>query len=1100
MGFQSDEPQNSQACPTPRTLRDWADGRNDPTPAENAHLSGCASCQSILDAFTHVPELGIFQRVDAMDRSDFRQEIEFRNLMRSVPARPIESTEPDLNADGNPETEEESRAATNGVFGDEHDRLTPEELQCRLPSRYKIQRLLAAGGAGMVFLGYDEQLACEVAIKVLSRDSRRDRQRFQREAKILAETRHPNIVRIFDIGTLNDSRSGGGVSRQYLVMEYVGGGTADRLSRDDRATLPGQARFQRMAQLLGDAAQGVHAIHQLDLIHRDLKPSNLLITNDGDLLKVADFGLARPISTEVTMVTQTGDVVGTPEFMSPEQVSSDQNLSLATDVYGLGATLYYLLTRTLMYQGAPAAILRQIQDATPVAPRILNPEIPVDLETICLKAIEKEPESRYVSAEELAGDLQRFAAGQPIEARPVSLPTKVLRYLRRNPSLSWAVSAASILALLLLFGSVTAAFVFGRQNRALENALEQAQHSKHAAEDALEKSIEAADQLLVSVAQSAELLPRTPGSQEVSRALLERARAYFQSFLATHAENTELTFELARAHSGLAEIAARLGEPDAVHREASAALELVEQLTRTPSPDAAKVLELKADTLINYGNFHYNAGEVKTAIEQLTRALETCDAAGVTNRADETTERGEHEVVDGTSPRIASLRGLALRGLADAEIVDGQEDSALEHLAQAAGLFEKLCRAFPDNSAYARDLALVDMSFATTAIDRGELTEGKDHLQSALRVLDSIEKDASGSLRVGELRGVIQTNLGLAERRMGNTAAAQIAYDAAIAQHRRLIELEPSVNEHQWNLVTATLNSGGPMLDQGQMEPLVRRWQSIVPVLEELILAEPDTMRYLQVKAMLQSNIAIVLRDMGKLEEAIEPLQEATKTLRQQSAKVGDSPEAYLPVALNHYELGVTLLQLGRSEEALAALDDSEKVAQDLLEDNADFVPARGHQLDVLLARFDVLESMATSSSTTLRLVAERAIELSSELVAQQPDVVDYQMELPLALINLGRVEVMEGQYAAALQTAQRAIESIESSFEFPLEGRQAMAYKNALLLRAECLDQQLQDEELDTSLRQSQEGLLRKSIELAVEHGATEAEVERFAPGNFSR
>lgn len=995
-------------CPAPTRLRDWLSDRVELDPQEMSHVNLCGRCQSLLEKISAEPELTHFSGRPQISPNNFESEPEFQALTplpfptREDAAETSNSTEVGANSTSLRDeftVEETADDRVNSTMdsaapaSEPLDTLGPTELASKLPgSRYEVQRLLATGGTGSVFLGYDSQLSREVAIKVLSRNSMRDRHRFQREAQLLADVDHPNVVRIFDFGNLASENQAPNREQQFLVMEFVGGGTARRIGNSENiVTEKGVSGFKQIAELLAQAADGLQAVHDRGLIHRDVKPSNLLVTVDQTTIKVADFGLARFSDSTATQLTRTGDLVGTPEFMSPEQVSAEQQISASTDVYSLGATLYFLATETAPFKGNPTAVIRQVADVDPVAPTILNPNLPPDLETICLKAMEKDSGNRYSDSAAFASDLRRFAAGETIEARPVSTITRTLRHLKRNPALGFAVSTAALLGFLLITGSVVSAVFIGSQNRKLVQALDDARTSETESKVALRKSIEAADQLLVSVARDTELLPNTPGSQEVSRKLLLRARAYFQSFLDTNNEDPQLLFELARAQAGLAEIAHRLGEPENVERETQAALTVLNTLPPQPPEQEFRKYALLADTLVNFGNYLYDAGDADEAIKSLTEAVDICDSA-----LNDTTSK---EFADEQLNRFQSIKALALRGLGDAEIVAGKAEQAIEHFGLSKNLFKDLIKNSPKDTRFIRDAAMVEMSLATTAIDRGELTEGKQHCLDAMELLNQVAEKDAGGLRVRELKGVVQTNLGLSERRMGNTDSAQTAYDFAIGQHKKLIELEPSVVGHKWNLVTATLNSGGPMLDRGEMEPLIERWRSILPVLDALIQAEPETMRYRQVQAMLQSNIAIVLRDIGKLEEAIEPLEAATVILAEQSERVGNSPEAYLPVALNHYELASTYIQLDRFDEALAALDDSDRVTQEIQTTHPDFTPARGHELDAKLARFTASRGSEQPVDAIIEL-AEQTHKMAVELNQQQPDVLDYRIEVAKALVN----------------------------------------------------------------------------------------------------
>jgi serine/threonine protein kinase len=927
-----------------------------------------------------------------------------------------------------------------------------EELSRRLPSgRYAVERLIASGGSGSVYLAYDHSLRREVAIKVLGSESLRDRQRFLREARMLAELQHPNVVRVFDFGSLASSDTSGGrqgflgaFGQHYIVMEYVPGGTAGLLrvgswktqQLDSRGPMATEENFdfRRTARLLATAADGLAAAHRQQLVHRDVKPGNLLLDLDWSAIKVADFGLARLAADEATQLTRSGDILGTPVFMSPEQVMAGAEITFASDIYSLGATLYQLMTGIAPYQGGPEAILRQVAESSPVAPRWINASIPTDLETICLHAMEHSPSARYPSMDEFAADLRRFARDEPIHAKPVSSATKAIRFLRRNRSLAVALGTCALLAALLTTGSVLAAVVFHNQNKQLELSAGNERSAKLAAENALKASITAADELLLAVTTETEFLPRTPGSQEVTRKLLERARDYFQSFLEVNAGNSALTYQLARAHAGLGEVAMRVGDSAALERETAAALALIE-LIPEEELNAAQRAELKADTLVVFANHLTESGEAKRAIPLLEEAIETCR---------QTLDRPVE-----TSEGLVASQATAILGLANAFTWVGKREDAIPLLRTAKAMFSDLRVARPDVPTYLRNAAACDMTMATIALDLNQAAVGKQHLIDAMEVLDQVDEGDAISLRIRELKIKVLTNLALADRRMGNNVEAKAGYEAAMAESRRLIELEPGVPSHQWNLVVAALNSGGPDMELGNLEPLVERWQATVPVIDQLIENDSGHQRYRQVKAMLQSNIAIILRDLGKLEEAIEPLQSATETLRQQALQLDNSPEAYLPVALNHYELASTWMGLERWEEVAAALDASDAIVGEILASDPAFTPARGHQLDALHTRCVLLCKTGGEMGRRIE-VAKQAVELARELNQTNPEVTEYQLELPRALNDLSLALLDSKQFARALtanEESQRLLEALGDNQE-TVSADYKSSLKNALLVQ----------------------------------------------------
>ena len=356
-----------------------------------------------------------------------------------------------------------------------------------------------------------------------------------------------------------------------------------------------------------------------------------------------------------------------------------------------------------------------------------------------------------------------------------------------------------------------------------------------------------------------------------------------------------------------------------------------------------------------------------------------------------------------------------------------------------------------------------------------------------MELLNQVDDKDAISLRIREIKVKVLTNLALAERRMGNNVEAKAGYESAIAESRRLIELEPGVANHQWNLVVASLNSGGPDMELGNLEPLVERWRATVPVLDKLISADPSNQRYRQVKAMLQSNIAIILRDMGKLEEAIAPLQMATEILRQQAKQLDDSPEAYLPVALNHYELAATFIQLKLWSEAQRELDSSDTIVREILDREPTFTPARGHMLDAMHARFQLLTNQGADAKV-LEELALNAIELAREVILSKPDVAEYLVDLPRALNDRALTLLNSNQFVAALEVSRESsllLAKIQAKQE-PIPPGLKTCKKNAILIEARSmigtLTGRASTDQLET---------LTTLLEQAAEFGSTEDELK---------
>lgn len=297
---------------------------------------------------------------------------------------------------------------------------------------YEMIRVLGRGGMGIVYLALQPSLKRHVALKmVLSAEAgSAERSRFFSEAEAVARLRHANIVQIHEIGEHE--------GRPYFTLEYVEGGSLAR-------HLGGEPQPARLsAELVETLARAVHYAHSQGVVHRDLKPANILRLLDGTP-KVTDFGLAKQLD-DASGQTQSGAVMGTPSYMAPEQASGQaRGAGPAVDVWALGAILYELLTGRPPFKGAAVLeTLRQVLEEDPAPPSHVQPNVPRDLETICLKCLHKAPQRRYGSALELADDLRRFLAGEPIRARPISLAHRIVKWSWRHPA------AASLLAAVAL--------------------------------------------------------------------------------------------------------------------------------------------------------------------------------------------------------------------------------------------------------------------------------------------------------------------------------------------------------------------------------------------------------------------------------------------------------------------------------------------------------------------------------------------------------------------------------------------------------------------------------------------------------------------------
>jgi WD40 repeat protein/tRNA A-37 threonylcarbamoyl transferase component Bud32 len=384
------------------------------------HLENCPGCESTAsrldmqaDHFLKRLRRAVHDRVGDASKAQESSEV------RTTPASDAPQMAPDATIEGAP------------VSGSE--RSVGDSIP-RTPPGYTIVKELGRGGMSVVYQARQKRPDRTVALKMLlygAYASTEKRIRLLAEAEAVARLQHPGIVPVYEVAEHE------GVP--FLVLEYVPGGNLAQ--KINGRPLPAR----QAAEIVVVLARAIAHAHQEGIIHRDLKPANVLLTTGGQP-RISDFGLAKQEQAELTA---SGDVLGTPSYMAPEQARGSVRLvGPATDIYALGAILYELLTGRPPFLAATVLeTLEQVCAREPISPRRLNPKIPRDIDTICLKCLEKDRARRYASAQELAEDLKRFVDGRPVVARPVSAFNKAFRWCQRNPG--WTAMAATLTGLLV---------------------------------------------------------------------------------------------------------------------------------------------------------------------------------------------------------------------------------------------------------------------------------------------------------------------------------------------------------------------------------------------------------------------------------------------------------------------------------------------------------------------------------------------------------------------------------------------------------------------------------------------------------------------------
>ena len=550
-------------------------------------------------------------------------------------------------------------------------RRAPDTGTPRLPkdlAGYELLEEIGRGGMGVVVRARDPRLDRPVALKIIlagAYSGKEAREGLLAEARVTARLTHPHIVQIHEVGEEN------GIP--FMALELVEGGTLAR----EVAGQPLAPR--RAAELVEVIARAVAYAHSRGVVHRDLKPANVLLAADGP--KVADFGVAVVLDPETS--ARTGLLAGTPSYMAPEQARGAKHIGPLADVYALGAILYECLTIRPPFKAAtPLETLDLVRSRPPVPPADLQPGVPRDLNTICLKCLEKEPARRYASAEALADDLGRFLRGEPIVARPVGRVERLWRWVRRNPR------DAGLIAALLTVVAVGFAGVFSQWRRA-EGLYDESEGRRVEVErlygESEKRKTEAENAKAAEEAKSAELqkaidntvyLVNTIDLDElfnlrmlpVRKELLEPALKANREFLRQHGNDVEREPEAVAAHFRVA-ILMRLmttsAAPPEVHEEAlrigKEALERQKKFVEV----RRDVIQYKRDLAASY----HNVGWLTHRLDRSEEAVSYLNAA---RRIREDLSRDQSENLDYQSELAGVLNDLGLAWYRVAELKEAR--------------------------------------------------------------------------------------------------------------------------------------------------------------------------------------------------------------------------------------------------------------------------------------------------------------------------------------------------------------------------------------------------------------------------------------------
>jgi serine/threonine protein kinase len=703
---------------------------------------------------------------------------------------------------------------------------------------YELLEPIAKGGMGIVYKARQRNLNRIVALKMILAGqfaNQEDINRFYAEAEAAAALSHPNIVAIHEIGEV--------AGQHFFSMDFIEGKSLSGLIQENPVSP------RRAAELMITIAETMQFAHDSGVVHRDLKPANVLLDKRQRPL-VTDFGLAKQVSNQSQM-TMAGSILGTPSYMPPEQAAGrlDQ-VGTWSDLYSLGAILYELLTGRPPFRAAsPFETIRQVLEMEPLSPRLLNPQVPKDLETICLKCLQKERARRYGSAQELAEELKRFLRGEPIHARPISNIARFWRLCKRYPLTSSAIAAT---VMLLIAVPIITSVAYVR----ISGALAQEKAAKALAEQKKAEAIrkhrktkQAINDLFTFVSENT--LLNKPGMQTVRRELLNKARAHYEDLSRDSEDDPELAIDLADAHFRLGNVAIALGSLDDAKRPLGDARQIQERLLAANSnnPDLLEALSytvaLLGQVAVKKGDYEGASRDYSETIKIRTRLVAAAPEneeyqrllaaaymnAGLTtfniaqiNPDDDKFEshmsQARQQYQQAQAMRLAVLthnpknrktrRELAKGyfNLGDLERVDGNVKPAIEHFKSAADTFQGLLEDDPQDIDTQGNLAVSRRLVAALLVGDGQATEARQWYERALTRVETLTRENPDVPAYQDEQGGLLLSLFELEQTEGNDKAARSAILRARRTYESLYTKFPSVARYRWGLAMALRQLG----------------------------------------------------------------------------------------------------------------------------------------------------------------------------------------------------------------------------------------------------------------------------------------------------
>jgi tetratricopeptide (TPR) repeat protein len=779
------------------------------------------------------------------------------------------------------------RTDPSGVATDPGGRAPPRADADAPPAvpGFDVQGRVARGGMGVVWKARQVRLDRVVALKMLRGDDATPEElsRFRLEAEAQARLSHPNVVQVFEVGDVG--------GRPYFALEYADGGTLAEALRG------GPQPARQAARLIRTLALAVEHAHRRGLVHRDLKPGNVLLFREGSpdgegagpVPKISDFGLAKRLQ-EASGQTRSGEVLGTPSYMSPEQAAGKvHEVGPAADVWALGAILYECLTGRPPFLGETAVdTLLQVKNQEPVPPRRLQPKVPRDLETICLKCLRKDRARRYADAKSLADDLGRFLDGKPILARPVGRAERLWRWSRRNPALACLAAA-------LLAGFVGVLWQWGRAEREWGRA----ERNQRQDEESLRLALQVMGRYITEVSEDPHL--SSHDLEGLRTRLLRSALPFYQDFVRLRPDNPQLHAERGKAHLRLAVLTSLTGSRDEALGLFQQALATFDDLVRRDPEDP----DYRADLALIHAHLGvlHQQRDLKTAEQEFQQALDL---------------RRRLAEEKPTEPRARADLAASLLNLSTVYAETGRLKQSLPPHEEALRLLEALARERPEEPAYRVRLAQGHTNLAMTHRDFGDDSKERASLEKAMALLEELTRQHPSVAAYQADLGRCYRDLGTCHGNAHRLPEAGAALRKARQLQQKLRDAHPSLVDYQCELAMTCTNLGNCCKLAKQPQEAEEALRQAIDLFAALAQGDRGNATYQAYLAAAHHNLGTFYIDARRHDDADKELRCGLDLRRQLAA-------AHPNVTLYAAHLGSSLFSLCLLERARERRDEALK-------------------------------------------------------------------------------------------------------------------------------------------------------------------------------